>query len=70
MGNTAWTRVNAPDGYINDGQSVEFEINKAGSYTRDVENPDVLEVEILNQPVKGQIVLKKSGEVLIDLTVR
>ena len=57
--------VNAPDGYINDGQSVEFEINKAGSYTRDVENPDVLEVEISNQPVKGQIVLKKSGEVLI-----
>ncbi len=57
--------VKAPDGYINDGQTVDFEVTEGGGYTRDTENPDVLEVAISNQSVEGKIVLKKTGEILV-----
>lgn len=65
-GNYAVEEITAPEGYTISEESYPFEVGTDGviKVEEDVDGDPVIEVDIENQPVKGSISIKKSGEVL------
>lgn len=68
-GNYAVEEISAPEGYTISEESLSFEVGMGGAVKveGDVDGAPVIEVAVENQPVKGSIAIKKSGEVLTSI---
>ena len=64
-GNYRIEEVSAPDGYIQNTQYVEIKVDKNTAYQMDSVSGDaIITVTYENHPVKGKLVIHKSGETL------
>ena len=64
-GNYRIEEVRAPDGYTQNTQYVEIKVDKNTAYQMDSVSGDaIITVTYENQPVKGKLVIHKSGETL------
>lgn len=64
-GNYRIEEVSAPDGYTQNTQYVEIKVDKNTAYQMDSVSGDaIITVTYENQPVKGKLVIHKSGETL------
>ncbi len=68
-GNYAVEEITAPEGYLITEESFPLEVTTDGmlKVSEDIDGDPVIEVVIENQPVKGSISIKKSGEVLTSV---
>lgn len=60
------TEIKAPDGYLLTDKPVIFKVTSTGAVKvdKDKDGDPVIDVTIENQPVKGKVIIKKTGEVL------
>ena len=64
-GNYRIEEVYAPNGYVLNHSHFEVAVDTNTAYQTDSTSGDaIIEVEVENQPVKGELTIKKSGEVL------
>lgn len=67
-GNYRIEEVSAPDGYTQNTQYVEIKVDKNTAYQMDSVSGDaIITVTYENHPVKGKLVIHKSGETLKPL---
>lgn len=61
------TEINAPKDYAINNESVSFEVKSGHVAGVDPDGEPLIEIEVFNNSVKGQITVSKSGEVLTSI---
>lgn len=62
------TEITAPDNYVLSKESKVFEITSSNVSGKDEDGEPVVEIEMSNKEVKGQVSVKKEGEVLTSVS--